>query len=76
MNPLEAEFFFIPLYGECFLFRENQRAGKEALKITNKWFRRALEIVTHQYPHWNRTQVQQSTPNSSHFTPTSGSAGS
>jgi len=56
LDPLEAEFFLVPLYGECFLFRENQRAGKEALKITNKWFRRALQIVTQEHPHWNRTQ--------------------
>jgi hypothetical protein len=56
LDPEEAEFFFVPIYPECYLFRENQRAGKDALRNTNRWFRSMLQIVTHQLPYWNRTQ--------------------
>mmetsp|Transcript_26210 Transcript_26210/g.49800 ORF Transcript_26210/g.49800 Transcript_26210/m.49800 type:complete len:577 (-) Transcript_26210:333-2063(-) len=56
LAPEEAEFFFVPIYGECFLFRENQQAGKEALKNTNRWFRSALSVVTQEHAWWNRTQ--------------------
>ncbi|KAK3270001.1 hypothetical protein CYMTET_21581 [Cymbomonas tetramitiformis] len=55
-NPDEAEFFFVPIYGECFLFRENQLAGKQALANTNRWYRKALSILWHDYPMWNKTQ--------------------
>ena len=56
LDPEAAEFFFVPIYPECHLFRESQRSGKEALKNTNRWFRGALQILTHQLPYWNRTQ--------------------
>lgn len=55
-NPAEAEFFFVPIYPECYLFRANQMYGKEGLSLTNKWYLEALRIVTHQHPWWNRTQ--------------------
>jgi hypothetical protein len=56
LDPEEAEFFYVPIYPECYLFRVNQRAGKDALRNTNRWFRSMLQIVTHQLPYWNRTQ--------------------
>lgn len=34
LDPAEADFFFVPIYGECFLFRETQRSGGAALDIT------------------------------------------
>ena len=55
-NPEEADFFYVPIYGECYLFRENQRSGREAMSNTNKWYRRALHILVHDHPYWNRTQ--------------------
>ena len=44
LNPEEAEFFFVPIYPECYLFRENHRAGKDALKNTNRWFRKVCAV--------------------------------
>jgi len=39
LDPAEADFFFVPIYGECFLFRETQRSGGAALDITARWYR-------------------------------------
>ena len=55
-NPEEADFFYVPIYGECYLFRENQKSSREAMPNTNKWYRKALSIVVKDYPYWNRTQ--------------------
>jgi hypothetical protein len=33
----EAEFFYVPIYGECYLFRANRLLGKAGLEDTNKW---------------------------------------
>lgn len=56
LDPAEADFFYVPIYGECFLFRENQQSGKDAMRNTNLWFRKALGIIVKDYPYWNRTQ--------------------
>ncbi len=57
LNPEEADFFYVPIYGECYLFRENSKLGsKEAMPKTNRWYKRALSIVRDEYPYWNRTQ--------------------
>lgn len=56
LDPDEADFFYIPIYGECYLFRENQRSGRDAMSNTNRWFRKALNIVVKETPYWNRTQ--------------------
>ena len=56
MDPEEADFFYVPIYGECFLFRENQKSGKEAMPNTNRWYKRALKIIVNEHPYWNRTQ--------------------
>ena len=45
-NPEEAEFFFVPIYGECYLFRETQNSGtNNAMKVTNLWYRDALKTI-------------------------------
>ena len=55
-DPNEAEFFFVPIYGECHLYRESHRLGKEGLASTNRFYREALSIVKNEYPYWNQTQ--------------------
>ncbi|KAK9812939.1 hypothetical protein WJX72_006050 [[Myrmecia] bisecta] len=56
-DPAEAEFFLVPLYGECRLFRSIQQMGRDAaFKDTNLWFKRAMAIVMQEHPFWNRTQ--------------------
>lgn len=55
LDPEEAEFFYVPWYGECFLFREEKRDHKNAISTTNKWFIRAVNIVKQEYPYFNRT---------------------
>ena len=55
-NPEEAEFFFVPIYGECYLFRETQNSGtNNAMKVTNLWYRDALKTIQTEHPYWNRT---------------------
>jgi len=55
-DPEEAEFFFVPIYGECYLFRETQKSGtNNAMKVTNLWYRDALKTIQTEYPYWNRT---------------------
>ncbi len=55
-DPEEAEFFFVPIYGECYLFRETQNSGtNNAMKVTNLWYRDALKTIQTEYPYWNRT---------------------
>ena len=39
LDPTQAEFFFVPIYPECYLFRANQQHGKEGLAMTNRWAR-------------------------------------
>jgi hypothetical protein len=57
IDPLEAEFFYVPVYGECKLFENIATLGaKKGLQETNSWWLEAMTIVTDQYPFWNRTQ--------------------
>lgn len=55
-NPEEAEFFYVPIYGECYLFRANRLLGKAGLEDTNKWYHKAMNKIIHEQPYWNRTQ--------------------
>jgi hypothetical protein len=57
LDPLEAEFFYVPVYGECKLFENIATLGaKKGLQETNSWWLEAMKLVTDQYPFWNRTQ--------------------
>ena len=57
LDPLEAEFFYVPVYGECKLFENIATLGaKKGLQETNAWWLEAIKLVTDQYPFWNRTQ--------------------
>ena len=57
LDPLEAEFFYVPVYGECKLFENIATLGaKKGLLETNAWWLEAMKLVTDQYPFWNRTQ--------------------
>jgi hypothetical protein len=58
LDPAEADFFFVPIYGECYLFKETQRSGGgPALDNTARWYKSALKILSHERgPWWNRTQ--------------------
>ena len=57
LDPAEAEFFFVPIYGECFIFRAIQQKGsKEGFKEANAFYLEGLRAVREQWPHWNRTQ--------------------
>eukprot|EP00873_Tetraselmis_striata_P033273 jgi/Tetstr1/453537/TSEL_040505.t1 len=56
LDPEEAEFFYVPIYGECYLFRANRLLGKAGLENTNKWFHKAMKMVINDHPYWNRTQ--------------------
>ncbi|KAK3287380.1 Glycerol kinase [Cymbomonas tetramitiformis] len=54
-DPEEADFFFIPIYGECMLFKEHKINGKKGLANTNKWYLRAFNMIKYEMPYWNRT---------------------
>ena len=57
LDPLEAEFFYVPVYGECKLFENIATLGaKKGLQETNTWWLEAMKLVTDHYPFWNRTQ--------------------
>lgn len=57
LPPLQAEFFLVPIYGECYLWRAVQQLGsKAAITNTNTWFLSALDHIMNDLPYWNRTQ--------------------
>ena len=58
MNPEEADFFFVPQYGECFLWsREMLRHENQgqAMEETNEYFLEVLSHVKGKLPYFNRT---------------------
>ena len=56
-DPNEAEFFFVPIYGECYIFRAIQQLGsKEGFKSANRFYHEGLKMVREQWPYWNQTQ--------------------
>ena len=54
----DADFFFVPIYGECFLW-SHEMLRKEphavAFGATNQFFLEAMSIVRGEYQWWNRT---------------------
>ncbi|XRB16445.1 glycosyltransferase family 47 protein [Pseudoscourfieldia marina] len=57
-DPDKADFFFVPVYGECFLWQYEmlRHEGREkSFGLTNDLYLDALRIVREQHPHWNRT---------------------
>ena len=58
MNPDEADLFFVPQYGECFLWsREMLRHENQgqAMEETNEYFLEVLSHVKGKWPYFNRT---------------------
>jgi hypothetical protein len=58
MNPEEADLFFVPQYGECFLWsREMLRHENQgqAMEETNEYFLEILSHVKGKWPYFNRT---------------------
>jgi len=58
MNPEEADLFFVPQYGECFLWsREMLRHENQgqAMEETNEYFLEVLSHVKGKWPYFNRT---------------------
>ena len=48
MKPEEADFFFVPIYGECFLWQHEMLRGdghEKSFKLTNDFFNEALDLV-------------------------------
>lgn len=57
MDPQSADFFFVPAYGECYLYRAAQQLGAaKGLDDTNLWFRRLHANLSADRPWWNRTE--------------------
>ena len=57
-RPEEADFFFVPIYGECFLWswemlRRENRA--KSFEYTNTLYMELLGMIRTQHPWWNRT---------------------
>lgn len=60
MDPDTADLFFVPAYGECYLYRAAQQLGtSKGLDDANGWFRNLTAILANERPWWNRTQVRQ-----------------
>jgi len=58
-KPEQADMFFVPVYGECFLWQHEMLRHESrdvAYTATNTFFLEALSMITHNYPWWNRTQ--------------------
>ncbi|GAQ87674.1 Exostosin family protein [Klebsormidium nitens] len=58
-DPEEADFFFVPIYGECFLWfwEMHKKEGRQkSFDYTNQLFKVALNIVRKEHPYWNRTE--------------------
>ena len=56
-NPEIADFYFVPVYGECFLWQYEmlKKQGREkSFDLTNQLYLDALNIIK-QYPYWNRS---------------------
>lgn len=59
LDPEEADLFFVPAYGECYLYRAAQQLGPQrGLDDANAWFRNLTGILSHERPWWNRTQAR------------------
>ncbi|KAK3233372.1 Glycerol kinase [Cymbomonas tetramitiformis] len=57
-TPEEATMFFVPIYGECFLWQYEMLRREPRVRsyeLTNDFYMEALAIVRGQYPFWNRT---------------------
>ncbi|KAI8390346.1 exostosin family-domain-containing protein [Blakeslea trispora] len=58
-NPEEADFFFIPFFGACYLYHcwgshgwdWNQRCNVDSLYVDPM-----MDMVIHQYPYWNQSE--------------------
>lgn len=58
-DPMEADFFFVPIYGECYLWQHEmlRHIGRvESYAATNSFFNEAMDLVINQNKYWNRTQ--------------------
>ena len=56
-NPDRADFFLVPVYGECFLWQYEmlKKKGREySFGLTNQLYLDALNIIK-QYPYWERS---------------------
>ena len=56
-NPDRADFFLVPVYGECFLWQYEmlKKKGREySFGLTNQLYLDALNIIK-QYPNWERS---------------------
>eukprot|EP00238_Polyblepharides_amylifera_P011906 CAMPEP_0196592856 /NCGR_PEP_ID=MMETSP1081-20130531/74024_1 /TAXON_ID=36882 /ORGANISM="Pyramimonas amylifera, Strain CCMP720" /LENGTH=519 /DNA_ID=CAMNT_0041916667 /DNA_START=82 /DNA_END=1638 /DNA_ORIENTATION=- len=57
-KPEEATMFFVPIYGECYLWQHEmlRRENREkSYELTNTFFMEAMSMVKEKYPFWNRT---------------------
>jgi hypothetical protein len=57
-TPSEATMFFVPIYGECYLWQYEMLKRENRVKsyeLTNALYLEALDIVRNKHPYWNRT---------------------
>ncbi|ORZ01217.1 exostosin family-domain-containing protein [Syncephalastrum racemosum] len=57
-NPDEADFFFIPFFGSCYLYHcwsVNGWRWDERCDVDTKYVDPMMDMVIHQYPYWNQT---------------------
>mmetsp|Transcript_34242 Transcript_34242/g.97074 ORF Transcript_34242/g.97074 Transcript_34242/m.97074 type:complete len:414 (+) Transcript_34242:3020-4261(+) len=57
-DPADADLFFVPIYGECYLWQYEmlQHVGAEkAFSMTNDFFMEAITIIKRDHPYWSRS---------------------
>lgn len=57
-NPEEADFFFIPFFGSCYLYNcwyENNWRWDERCDIDARYVDPLMDFVVNEHPYWNRT---------------------
>ncbi|KAG0740073.1 hypothetical protein G6F62_006261 [Rhizopus arrhizus] len=57
-NPEEADFFFIPFFGSCYLYNcwyENKWNWDERCEVDAKYVDPLMDMVIQEYPYWNKT---------------------
>eukprot|EP00951_Prasinocladus_malaysianus_P035653 scaffold368915_cov38-Prasinocladus_malaysianus.AAC.1 len=57
-DPSKADLFFVPIYGECYLwiYEMLQHVGADkSFSLTNDFFMEAVKVIKEQHPWWNRS---------------------
>ncbi|KAI9317728.1 exostosin family-domain-containing protein [Dichotomocladium elegans] len=57
-NPEEADFYFIPFFGSCYLYHcwsRNEWRWDERCDVDERYVNPMMDMVINDYPYWNRT---------------------